>query len=64
VAKYSVSTIIQLWKYINLRNPEDGDDTFSETLGHASATRYKVPEDIPEDSGLRILIVSLHEEAK
>jgi hypothetical protein len=27
---------------INLRNPEDGDDTFSEPSVRASATRYKV----------------------
>jgi hypothetical protein len=26
----SDSTITQLWNHINLRNPEDGDDTFSE----------------------------------
>jgi hypothetical protein len=25
------SSVIQLWKPINLRNPEDGDHTFSET---------------------------------
>jgi hypothetical protein len=27
----SISTVIQLWKPISLRNPEDGDDRFSET---------------------------------
>jgi hypothetical protein len=42
----SVSTAIQLWKPINLRNPEDGDDTFSETSVQTSATRYNIPEDI------------------
>jgi hypothetical protein len=40
----SVSTVIQLRKPINLRTPEDGDDTFSETSVQNSATRYKVPE--------------------
>jgi hypothetical protein len=40
-----VSMIIQLWKPINLRNPEDGDDTFPETSVQASVTWYKVPED-------------------
>jgi hypothetical protein len=42
----SISMVIQLWKPINLGNPADGDDTFSETLVQVSATRYKVPEDI------------------
>jgi hypothetical protein len=51
----------QLWKSINLRTPEDGDDTFSEMLVRTSATQYKVPEgifnwyrceSIPEDSVL------------
>jgi hypothetical protein len=60
---------MQLWKPTNLRNPEDGDDTFSATSIQANATRYKVPEDIfnwyhrkviPEDSGLPILTVSLY----
>jgi hypothetical protein len=32
--------------YQNLINPEDGDDTFSEMLVQASATRYEVQEDI------------------
>jgi hypothetical protein len=40
----SVSAVIQMWKAINLRNSEDGDDTFSETSVQTSATRYKVPE--------------------
>jgi hypothetical protein len=30
----------------NLRNPENGDDMFSETLVWTRATRYKVPEEI------------------
>jgi hypothetical protein len=56
-----VSTIIQLWKPINLRTPEDGDDMFSETSVQNSATCNKVPEElfnsyhhesIPEDSVL------------
>jgi hypothetical protein len=42
----SVSMVIQLLKPINLRTPENGDDTFSETLDQTSATRYKVPEGI------------------
>jgi hypothetical protein len=33
--------VIQLWKSIkHLKNPEDGNSTFSETSGRASATRY------------------------
>jgi hypothetical protein len=60
-------TYLQLWKPINLRTPEDGGNTFSETSVRNSATRYEVPEDIynwhcresnPEDSVLRTLIVS------
>jgi hypothetical protein len=35
-----------LAKPINLRNPEDGDDTFSESSVRASATRCEVPEDV------------------
>jgi hypothetical protein len=42
----SDSTVSQLWKIISLRNPEDGDDTFSETAVRTGATRYKVPEGI------------------
>jgi hypothetical protein len=41
-----VSTAIKLWKYMYLRAPEHGDDTFSETSVGSSAIRYKVPEDI------------------
>jgi hypothetical protein len=42
----SVSTVIQLWKPINLRNPEDGDDTFYETSVRSSPIWYKDPEGI------------------
>jgi hypothetical protein len=42
----SVSTVMQLWKPINLMNPEDGDDMFSETSVRASALRFAVPVDI------------------
>jgi hypothetical protein len=43
----SVSTVTQLWKRVNIRTPEAGDDTFSETLVRNNATvRYKGPEDI------------------
>jgi hypothetical protein len=38
----NVSTVIQLQKPINPRTPEDGDNTFSETLVQTNATRYKV----------------------
>jgi hypothetical protein len=39
--------VIQLWKCIkHLKNPEDGDSTFSETSVRAIATRYQVHEDI------------------
>jgi hypothetical protein len=38
--------VIQLWKPINLRNPEEGNDTFSETSVRVSATWYKITEDI------------------
>jgi hypothetical protein len=41
-----VSTVVQLWKHINPRTPEDEDSTFSETSVRNSATRYKVLEDI------------------
>jgi hypothetical protein len=41
----SVSTVAQLCKPINVRTPEDGHDTFSETSVRNSATRYKVSED-------------------
>jgi hypothetical protein len=40
----SNSTVTQMWNPINLRNPEDGDDTFSGTSVTTRATRYKVPE--------------------
>jgi hypothetical protein len=42
----NVSTAIQLWKSINLRTPEGGEDTFSETAVRTFGTRYKFPEDI------------------
>jgi hypothetical protein len=41
-----VSTVIELWKPINARTPEDGGSTFSETLDRSSITRYKVPENV------------------
>jgi hypothetical protein len=41
-----VYTVIQLWKPIDLRTPEDGDSSFLKTSVANSATRYKVPEDI------------------
>jgi hypothetical protein len=41
-----VSMVIQLCKRISLRNPEDGDNRFSETSVRASGTRLKVPEDM------------------
>jgi hypothetical protein len=41
-----VSTAIRLWKPINLKTLEDGDDTFSETAVRTNATQYEVPEDI------------------
>jgi hypothetical protein len=41
-----VSAVIQLWKTVNLRNSEDGDNTFSETSFRTSSTGYKVPESI------------------
>jgi hypothetical protein len=42
----SVPMVIQLWKPINVRTPEDGDSTFSKMSVQNSATRYKAPEDI------------------
>jgi hypothetical protein len=42
----SDSTVTQPWNPITLRNPEDGDDTFSETLVQTRPTWYKVPEGI------------------
>jgi hypothetical protein len=41
-----VSMVIQLWKPINLTNPEDGDDMFSETSVQTIAIWYKVPKGI------------------
>jgi hypothetical protein len=35
-----------LWCPVTLRNPENGEDAFSETSVRTRATRYKVPEDI------------------
>jgi hypothetical protein len=69
----SVTTVIQLWEPLSLSKPEDGDDTFSETLVRAITTRYKVAEYIsnwhhcesnPEVSGIPILVVSLYVEAQ
>jgi hypothetical protein len=40
----SVSMVLQLRKPINLKAPEVGDDTFSETSVRISSTRYEVPE--------------------
>jgi hypothetical protein len=40
------SALTQLWNPINLRNPEDVDDTFSETSIRTRVTWYKVPESI------------------
>jgi hypothetical protein len=37
----SVSMAIQLCKPDNLRNPANGDDTFSETSVRTSVTRWK-----------------------
>jgi hypothetical protein len=42
----SDSTVIQVWNPITLRNPEDGDNMFSETSVLATATWYKVSESI------------------
>jgi hypothetical protein len=39
-----VSTVIQLSKPINLKDPEDGGSTFSEKLGRNRATWCKAPE--------------------
>jgi hypothetical protein len=50
------------------KESEDGDDTMSKTSSRPSATWYNVPEDIsncyrresiPEDFGIRILIIEL-----
>jgi hypothetical protein len=40
------STVTQVLNPINLRDPEDGHDIFSETSVLAEATQYKVAEDI------------------
>jgi hypothetical protein len=40
------STVTQLWNSTILSNPEDGDDTFTETSVGTRATWYKVPEGI------------------
>jgi hypothetical protein len=53
----------------NLRNPEDGDNTFSETSVKATATQYQLHEDVlnshgressPEDCGPPILTLSMN----
>jgi hypothetical protein len=44
--RYNDSVVTQLWNPITLRDPADGDDTFSETSVRTTATRYKVPEGI------------------
>jgi hypothetical protein len=41
-----ICTVIQLWKPINVKNPEDGDDTCSETSDRTSAKRHKVPDGV------------------
>jgi hypothetical protein len=42
----SVSMVTGLWNPITVRNPEDGDDMFSEMSVQTSATWYEVPEGI------------------
>jgi hypothetical protein len=42
----NVSTVIKLWKHINIRTPEKGDSALSETSASNNATRYNAPEDI------------------
>jgi hypothetical protein len=42
----SVSTVIQLWKAVNLRIAEVGETTFSETSVRNNAAQYKFPDDI------------------
>jgi hypothetical protein len=39
----SDSTATQLWNPIRLKNPEDGNDTFSETSVGTKAIRHEVP---------------------
>jgi hypothetical protein len=59
----SISTLTQPWQPINLSNPEDADDTFSETSVRTRATWFKVPEgiyhreSIPEGIALPPLII-------
>jgi hypothetical protein len=64
----SRSTVTQLWNPTTLRNPEDGDDTFSEKSVRTRGTWYEVPEDIfnwyrresiPEDGVLHKLYPSI-----
>jgi hypothetical protein len=38
------STVTHLWNPIIARNPEDGDDAFSETSVRTRAKRHEVPE--------------------
>jgi hypothetical protein len=65
----TVSTVTQLWKSANLRNPEGGDDEFSETSVQTRITRHKVwegifngyrSENIPDDRLRLAFIVSLY----
>jgi hypothetical protein len=68
---YYSRNLIQLWRRIKyVKNPEDGDSTFSETSVTDSATRYQVYEDFfnwhrrgrsPEGGGLPTLIIALLE---
>jgi hypothetical protein len=42
----SVSVVTELWKRTkHLKNPENGNSTFTETSGRASTARYQVHED-------------------
>jgi hypothetical protein len=52
----NVTEEIQLWKHIkHLKNYEDGDNTFSETSGRASAKRYQFHEDTLIDTAVKAL---------
>jgi hypothetical protein len=53
----SVSAAIQMWKPINFRNPDDGDDTISETSARVSTTRYNVLEDNFNKGIVRLVVL-------
>jgi hypothetical protein len=55
----SDSTVPQLWNPITLRNPKDGDDSFSKTSVRTRPTGYKVPKGIYNLSDIAYIVARL-----